>query len=172
MKSNPLVSFVRTAYTLLVRIASSLQSPFLLIVRLYWGWSFVQTGWGKLQDLSKPTEFFTSLHIPFPAFNAVLASSTEFLGGILILVGLASRLAAIPLTIVMIVAYLTTEGEALHALFVDHDPDKFLAATPFQFLFAVLLVLFFGPGFFSIDHFLMKKFGKGTSESSTPPNQG
>lgn len=35
------MSQVRRAYSLLIRIASSLQSPFLLFVRLYWGWQFM-----------------------------------------------------------------------------------------------------------------------------------
>jgi len=172
MNTNPFVSFFRTAYTLLVRAASLLKSPFLLVVRLYWGWSFFQTGYGKLQDLSKPTEFFASLNIPFPAVSAVLASTTECFGGLLLLVGLASRLTTLPLIFTMVIAYLTTEGEALHALFNDHDPDKFLTATPFQFLFAVLLVLIFGPGAFSIDHLLSKKFRAAASESSTQPPHG
>jgi len=30
-----------------------LQSPFLLLVRLYWGWQLIQSGWGKLHNLEK-----------------------------------------------------------------------------------------------------------------------
>ena len=37
-------------YRMLIRAASSLQSPFLLAVRLYWGWQFMQTGWGKIRS--------------------------------------------------------------------------------------------------------------------------
>ncbi len=48
------------------RAASFLQSPFLLVVRLYWGWQFAQTGWGKLHNLPQITQFFSSLHLPFP----------------------------------------------------------------------------------------------------------
>jgi len=51
-------------------LLSRLQSPFLLAVRLYWGWQFAQTGWGKLHNIAKITAFFVSLNIPFPAFNA------------------------------------------------------------------------------------------------------
>ena len=167
MNTAVLLSCLRTAYALLIRVASLFQSPFLLAVRLYWGGSFFLTGKGKLTDLSKPTEYFASLHIPFPALNAVLAGSTECFGGLLLLIGCASRLVSLPLTCVMIVAYLTAENEALRAIF--HDPDKFVSATPFQFLFAVLLILIFGPGIFSVDHLLMKKFGAPASDSSTQP---
>ena len=38
----------------------------------------------KLDDL---TTFFTTLHIPWPHFNAVLVAYTEFVGGILLLAG-------------------------------------------------------------------------------------
>ncbi|HEX2775989.1 MAG TPA: DoxX family membrane protein, partial [Candidatus Acidoferrales bacterium] len=47
-----------------VRVVSSLQSPFLLVVRLYWGWQLSQNGWGKLHNLSHVTEFFASLGLP------------------------------------------------------------------------------------------------------------
>ena len=61
---------IQKLYEMFVRAASSLESPFLLIVRLYWGWQFMQTGWGKLGDLGKVTNYFTTLGIPAPALNA------------------------------------------------------------------------------------------------------
>lgn len=167
MSSSTLFARCCAACALLGKVASYLQSPLLLIVRLYWGWSFFQTGTGKLGNLSKPTAFFTELGIPFPAFNAVLVGTTETVGGLLLLVGCASRLAAIPLTITLVVAYLTTESEALHAIF--SDPDKFVSATPFQFMFAALLVLIFGPGAISIDRWIGCEKPR-ASEAGRPPN--
>jgi len=140
------------------------------MVRLYWGWSFFLAGKGKLSNLSQPTEFFASLHIPFPAANAVVVGATECFGGLLLLVGLASRLVSLPLTFLLVVAYFTADNDALRAVF--SDPDKFLNATEFQFLFAVLIVLIFGPGFFSVDCLLGKIFGAKASESTTPLAQG
>src|SRR5436309_13977978 len=67
------MSIVNTSihlYRRLLRVLNFLQCPFLLFVRVYWGWQFWQTGWGKLQDISKPIGFFTELGIPFPVFNA------------------------------------------------------------------------------------------------------
>jgi putative oxidoreductase len=121
-------------------------------VRLYWGWSFFQTGKGKLTDLGNVTEFFQSLGIPAPGVNAALAGTTECVGGLLLLVGLASRPAAMALSFTMIVAYLTADLEAVKNIF--SDPDAFLGADPFQFLFASVLVLAFGPGFFSLDRLI------------------
>src|SRR5260370_36734506 len=74
-------------YALLIDASTQLQSPFLLAVRLYWGWQFMQTGWGKLSDLQKVTGFFTKLGIPAPAFNAMFVSGLEFAGGVLLILG-------------------------------------------------------------------------------------
>ena len=136
-------------YRRLIGGFNSLQSPLLLLVRLYWGWQFWQAGWGKLQDISKPIGFFTQLGIPFPVFNAWLVSLLECFGGILLFVGLASRLISIPLVIDMTVAYLTADREALKSIF--SEPGKFYGADPYTFWFAALLILVFGPGSFSVD---------------------
>ncbi len=131
-----------------------LQSAFLLAVRLYWGWQFFQTGKGKLMDLSKPTQFFASLGIPFPHAQALLAGATECFGGLLLLVGLCSRLISIPLMILLSVAYYTAASEKLRAIF--SDPDKFFSADEFLFLFAVVLVFVFGPGRLALDALIGK----------------
>jgi putative oxidoreductase len=135
-----------------------LQALFLLVVRLYWGWQFAMTGWGKLHNLAKVTAFFTSLGIPFPGLNAPFVASLEFAGGLLLILGLASRPIALLLTGNMLVAYLTADREALFAIF--SDPGKFYAAAPYTFLFAVIIVLLFGPGPISLDRLLLKRWGK------------
>src|SRR5579864_9540790 len=131
-------------YRLLIRVSSNLQSPFLLAVRLYWGWQFMQTGWGKLTDIGKVIGFFTDLGIPAPALNAYFVSTLEFGGGLLLILGLGSRLIALPLVVDMLVAYITADREALLSVF--SSPDKFTGAAPFTFLIASLIVLIFGPG--------------------------
>jgi putative oxidoreductase len=137
------------AYNGFRRIASMGQSPLLLLVRLYWGWQFMQTGWGKLQHLDKVTQFFASLGIPMPGLMAPFIGSVEFFGGLLLLLGLASRLTSLVLTGNMVVAYLTADMDALRAIF--SDPGKFYGAAPYTFLFASLLVLVFGPGCYALD---------------------
>ena len=143
-------------YRLLIRIGDSLQSPFLLAVRLYWGWQFVQDGWGKLHNLEKVTEFFTSLGLPAPGLTATFIAGLELVGGILLAIGLGSRLIALLLTFNMLTAYVTADREALFSVF--SDPDKFYAAAPYTYLFASLIVLIFGPGKFSVDAWLTKKW--------------
>lgn len=142
-----------------------LQSLLLLIIRLYWGWGFFQTGKGKLMDVQKPTEFFQSLGIPFPHAQAIAVGTTECLGGLLLLLGLASRVISIPLTILLVVAYLTADLEIAKKIFTD--PDKFLVADEFLFLFAVVFVFAFGPGKFSIDWMARRKIRPGSAVRSS-----
>ncbi len=153
---------IRNLYEMFVRAASSLESPFLLIIRLYWGWQFMQTGWGKLGDLGKVTNYFTTLGIPAPAWNATFISGLEFAGGILLAIGLSARLIAFLLAADMAVAYYVGDHDALLSFF--SDPDKFCAAAPFTFLVASLIVLTFGPGKLALDAIIAKRFGQ-------PPHQ-
>lgn len=152
MSGTKPLSIVISAYSLLVKWASVLQSPFLLLVRLYWGWQFVQTGWGKLHRLGQVADFFSSLNIPAPAFSATFCSGLEFVGGILLILGLGSRLIGLLLTGNMSVAYWTSERDALMHVF--SDPGKFYNADPYTFWFASLLVMIFGPGTFSLDYLI------------------
>ena len=148
---NQLLRMYRNA----VSAVSLLQSPMLLAVRLYWGFQFAQSGWGKLHNLPKIVSFFASLNIPFPSFNAPFVSTLEFVGGILLMLGLLSRPIALLLAINMLVAYWTADREALMSIF--SDPGKFYVADPYTFLFASLMVLIFGAGLFAVDTLIAKR---------------
>jgi putative oxidoreductase len=144
-------------YRLVAAKLSLLQSPFLLLVRVYWGLQFMQTGWGKMHNIPKFTAFFASLNIPFPAFNAHFVAGVEFFGGLLLLLGLASRLTGFLLAGNMVVAYWTADHEALASLFSDPLGGKFYAADPYTFLFASLMVMIFGAGLFSLDTLIKRR---------------
>ena len=152
MFGNKQVALAASVYRRLIKYASALQSPLLLAVRLYWGWQFAQSGWGKLHHLSGVTEFFTSLNLPAPGLTAAFISSLEFFGGILLALGLGSRIIGLLLTVNMVVAYLAADREALLSVF--SDPGKFYNSDPYTFWFAALLVLVFGPGRFALDHWI------------------
>jgi putative oxidoreductase len=134
---------------------SLLQSPFLLAIRLYWGWQFAQSGWGKLHNLAKITDYFTSLNIPFPAASAHFIAGLEFFGGLMLIAGLGTRLVGLLLAANMMVAYWTADHDALASIL--SDPGKFYIADPYTFLFASLLVLIFGAGLLSFDALIMKR---------------
>ena len=148
------MNILRKFYGWLIAVGNALRSPVLLLIRLFWGWQFFLTGKGKLMDLAKPTQYFESLGIPFPHAQAVLAGSVECFGGLLLLVGLATRLISISLVILLTVAYLTADVDRVRAIF--SDPDKFVTADEFLFLFAVVIVFVCGPGAFSFDALLAK----------------
>jgi putative oxidoreductase len=148
------------------RAANHLQSPLLLLVRLYWGWQFAQTGWGKLHNLPRVAQFFASLGIPAPGVTAHFIAGLEFFGGLLLILGLASRFTGLLLAGDMFVAYLAADRQALHSVF--SDPGKFYNADPYTFLFASVLVFVFGPGRFAIDAMLARQRRRDTAVSAAP----
>jgi len=159
---------IRRFYKGLVGLGMILQPFLLLAIRLFWGISFFRAGWGKLQNVEPVIEFFANLGIPLPTFNAYFVGVVESIGGLCLLFGFASRLVAIPLAIVMVVALITAHmgatSEAYFSLLnvhvnLDDFMTKFEAFTdesPFPYLLATLIILCFGPGAFSID-FIIKK---------------
>jgi putative oxidoreductase len=161
---NKLLTTTKSWHDTFCHYADYLQHPFLLFVRLYWGIQLMQSGWGKLHNLDKVTDFFTSLNLPMPHQMAVIISCLEFFGGFLLAVGLFSRLISLVLTINMIAAYVTADKEALHSIF--SDPDKFTAAAPYVFLIASIIVFLFGPGVFSLDALAGRLFWKTRAEKT------
>jgi len=136
-------------YDEFVAAVSNTQSLFLLLVRVYWGWQLAQNGWGKLHNLDNVTQFFASLGLPAPGPTAFFVSSFELVGGILLALGLFSRITALGIAVDMLVAYVTADREALFAFY--SNPGKFYVADPYTFLFAGLLILIFGPGKMAFD---------------------
>lgn len=161
---NLIFSPIRRAYELLVAVANLLQAPILLLLRLYFFWQLFETGQGKLSNIGRVIGFFRSLGIPFPKFNAYFVSSLECFGSLLLIVGLASRPIALMIVISMSVAYITADFEAVTSII--SDPDKFVKADPFPFLYTALIVLIFGPGLFSVDALLKGIFYR-KSDSKT-----
>ena len=155
MQSQNLIS---RGYQLYVDAADSLKSPFLLAMRLYWGWQLMQSGWGKLHNITGVTEFFSSLGLPAPHFTAIAISNLELFGGALLALGLGSRLIGLVLSVNMLMAYITADREALLSVF--SDPGKFYNADPFTFLGASLLVFIFGAGLFSLDRIVQSKVSR------------
>lgn len=131
-----------------------LQDALLLVIRLYWGWQLVVAGWGKLTNVAAAAQFFQSLGIPLPTASAVVSGGGEFVGGLLLIVGLATRVGALVILVNMIVAFLTAHTGEAQALFAE--PSRFITAPPFTFLLASLLILFFGPGLVSLDALIRK----------------
>jgi putative oxidoreductase len=125
-----------------------------LFARLTVGWVFLQSGWGKAHNIDRVIGFFTSLGLPAPSFHAHLVAYTECVAGLLLLVGLATRIATIPLTIIMIVALRTALAE---------DATGFSALTGIaEYLYIVLLVwlMIAGPGKVALDALVARAYRK------------
>ena len=121
-----------------------------LLVRLFVGYFFLETGWGKIHNLEGMTERFTDWGIPLPAFNAALSGWTELLGGALIVLGLFTRLVSIPMFINMVVATVAVKLKKVGGL------DDFVELDDPLFALSVLWLFFSGPGRVSLDRLLEK----------------
>jgi len=97
-------------------------------------------------------ERFTGWGIPFPAFSTALSAFTEMIGGALIVVGLATRLAAIPQFVNMVVAILVVNVKNVTGI------DEFVELSEPLYALAFLWLVFSGPGWVSLDHLLAKRF--------------
>jgi putative oxidoreductase len=138
-------------------ISARLDSPFLLLVRVYWGWQFAQSGWGRLHNIDRATGFFASLGIPAPYLTVICISLLEFIGGILLIGGLATRFIGLLLACDMAVAYVLSDRAALASII--SNPGQFYGADPYTFLFASLMALIFGAGRYSLDYLIWRKQG-------------
>jgi putative oxidoreductase len=122
-----------------------------LLMRLFVGYFFMETGWAKIHNLDAFTSRFAQWGIPYPGFNAALSAYTEFLGGALTIVGLGMRFVSIPMIINMIVAILTVKMKNVSGLDDFAELDEPLYALSFVWLF------FSGAGWLSVD-FLLRQF--------------
>ena len=126
-----------------------------LALRLSLGAVFLGTGWGKLHNLAQLTSFFTDLGIPFPAVQAPVIACIELVGGTLILLGLFTRLAALPLMGIMTVAILTAKRPEIDGI------RSLLAFDEFTYLAGFLWLFVAGAGKASLDALL---FGRKSAQ--------
>jgi putative oxidoreductase len=156
---------VARAAQLGLRLAA-LASPLApLLTRLVMGQAFFLTGRGKLEHFDNTVSFFTQLGIPLPEVNAAFISRLEYYGGILLILGLLTRLVAAGLASTMVVALLTADREHfLNAFFLRGDAGL-TDITPFVYLLFLIWLVLSGPGLLSLDTFVSKAIG------ATPPKE-
>lgn len=124
---------------------TSNASGVILVGRILLSILFILAGFGKLTAIGGTAGFFGSLGLPVPTVTAVVVGLVEFLGGLSILVGFKTRIAAIVLALFTLgataVAHLDF-SQAGNALMLQ----KNLAITGGFLLLAVL-----GAGAYSVD---------------------
>jgi putative oxidoreductase len=143
-------AFVNVFYDWSRAIASLFTWLAPLAARITVGVVFAQTGWLKLHALPRMIENFREWGIPHPDILAPFVSGMEFVGGLMLLIGLLTRFAAVPLMIVMVVAIVSAklgDIDSLVTLLGFEEVSYFV-------MFAWLAIA--GPGPVSIDHFILQ----------------
>jgi putative oxidoreductase len=146
----------------LVCLLNLLQPVLLLVCRIYIGYQAIVAGWAHLHHVDQTANFFKSLNIPMPRLNVYIAGSTEVIGGGLLLIGLMSRLIAIPFTFNFIIAIVSVHLQDAHGSLGElmgkiwDNQDIVLKDDAFPFMFVGLMVLIFGPGVFSLDYLIRR----------------
>jgi putative oxidoreductase len=107
-----------------------------------------------VNDLDRVTDFFSSLHIPFPAFHATLVGYSELICGAALVVGLFTRLATMPLIVSMVVAIITARSDDVAGLF------DLVGLEEFTYLVLLAMLLILGPGRIAIDRWLSARIEK------------
>ncbi|MGH7418229.1 MAG: DoxX family protein [Candidatus Rokuibacteriota bacterium] len=155
----PTVAALRRARGLGLRAAALLAFLPPLLTRLVMGQAFYQTGSGKLRNFDNTVAFFTDLGIPMPELNAAFVSRLELYGGLLLIVGLATRLLAAGLLSTMVVALMTADRDGFVQALRGTGEAGLTDVVPFVYLLFLLWLVIAGPGKLSLDALLERFLG-------------
>ena len=127
-----------------------------LLLRLVFGWFWLETGWAKLHNLEFFAGRFVEWGIPWPMLSASVSGATDLIGGALLILGLGTRLATIPMIINMLVAL------AVVVLPTISTVNEFVELDEVLYVCVLFWLLMAGPGKASFDHLLARRFGYAT----------
>jgi len=136
------------------RIASYFSWAGPLIMRLIVGYVFMLSGWGKLNNLPQIIQNFSEWGIPFPKILTPFVSGVEFFGGIMLLLGLFTRIPAAMLAVVMLVAIKSAKWESVDSL------ETLLGFEEATYFAAFIWLAISGPGAASLDRLLVNAAGR------------
>ena len=86
------------------KIAATWSDLLLLVGRVFLGWLFLASGYGKLMGIAGTTAYFTSLGMSPPALFAWFAAFAELGLGAALILGIATRYAALATFVFVLVA--------------------------------------------------------------------
>src|SRR5690606_19556498 len=147
---------VRSLHNRLETAGSRIGPGIFLGVRLLIGFECVRSGLKHLINFDGAAAYFAKLQIPAPESALVVSALAELTGGLLLMVGLGTRAACIPLFINFLVAYLTSGRESLVLLLTLQDAWKFVTYPAFPFLLASMWFFVTGAGRMSLDHLILR----------------
>jgi len=131
-----------------------IQSLPSIITRFLIGFIFIESGYGKFKNIGQVISYFESLNIPYSNFQAPLVAGVELVAGLLILIGLITRLASFPLIAIMIVALYTAKMEDIV------DLSSLLGVSEFLYIVLLLGLFIHGAPHFSLDQLIKKRCQK------------
>ena len=137
-----------------------------ILTRLIVGFAFIDSGSGKLANMENTTNFFATLGIPFPELNAAFVARLEYYGGMLLLIGLFTRLIGLLLSSTMIVALLTADRETFVGALTRSGEAGLSDVAPFVLGAFMAWLVVVGPGALSLDTLLKRAFFKDDANKS------
>ena len=144
---------MRTLYNKFIEGTEKLRDIPLLLFRIILAYGFYEPAMMKLKNLSGVAEWFGSMNYPLPMFSASLSMVTEVSGVVLLILGLGSRVIALPMMFIMVVATFTV-----------HISNGFPAGDngfeiPLYYFLMLFSLVAFGSGKYSIDALIAKRGG-------------
>ncbi len=125
-----------------------------LAIRLVFGYFWAETGWAKLHNLDAFAERFAQWGIPWPSLSALACAVVEFGGGLLMMLGLATRLTMLALIVNMLVALIVVVLPGVSTL------DEFVELDEVLYLLVFLWLLIAGAGRISVDAWLLGRIDR------------
>lgn len=165
------IDSLRRGRALALRRAATFAFLAPLVTRLVMGQAFYQTGSGKIENFANTVSFFTELGIPIPEANAFVVSRLEFWGGLLLVVGLATRLVAAGLASTMVVALATADRTTFLEALRGVGDGGLTDVVPFVYLLFLGWLVLTGPGAVSLDALVVRWFDRASPTAEVAPVQ-
>ena len=144
---------MKTLYNKFVEGTGKLRDIPLLLFRLILAYGFYEPAMMKLKNLSGVAEWFGSMNYPLPMMSASISMVTEVAGVILLILGLGSRVIALPMMFIMVIATFTVH---ISNGFAAGDNGFEIPLYYFLMLFALVV---YGSGKYSVDSLIGKRSG-------------
>ncbi|WP_205756874.1 DoxX family protein [Solilutibacter silvestris] len=122
-----------------------------LLLRLVFGYFWAETGWAKLVNHAGFAERFANWGVPFPDLSATLSGATDLVGGVLLMLGLMTRLTTLPMIFNMVIALALVVLPSISML------DDFVELNEVLYILVLFWLFMAGPGRASLDHLILKR---------------
>jgi putative oxidoreductase len=137
-------------------LAAQWRDFLVLVARVFLGWLLLASGWGKLGGMAGFTAYLTNLKVPAPGFWAWIAAPVEFLVGLALVLGIATRYAAVVgFIFVLIATALAHRYWEYPAAQVVAQYNNFLKNI--AIMGGMIFIFVTGAGRYAVDRVLMKR---------------